>query len=60
MPSNRSENRTSDAEFEALKKKNEELKRKIEAKKLAEKRAKEKAALEAENARLLAELDEKG
>jgi hypothetical protein len=60
MPSNRPESRSSDAEFEALKKKNEELKRKIEVKKLAEKRAKEKAALEAENARLMAELDEKG
>ena len=34
------------------------MKRKIEAKKLAEKRAKERAALEAENARLMAELGE--
>jgi hypothetical protein len=58
MPSNRSEIRSTDTEFEALKKKNEELKRKIEAKKLAEKRAKERAALEAENARLMAELGE--
>jgi hypothetical protein len=52
------DNRSSDAEFETLKKKNEELKRKVEAKKLAEKQAKDKAALEAENARLMAELGE--
>lgn len=58
LPSTHSDNRSSDAEFESLKKKNEELKRKVEAKKLAEKQAKDKAALEAENARLMAELGE--
>ena len=58
LPSTHSDNRSSDAEFESLKKKNEELKRKVEAKKLAEKQAKDKAALEAENARLTAELGE--
>jgi hypothetical protein len=49
---------SSDTELESLKKKNEALKRKVEAKKLAEKRAKEIAALEAENARMMAELGE--
>lgn len=58
LPSKHLDNRSSDAEFESLKKKNEELKRKVEAKKLAEKQAKDKAALEAENARLMAELGE--
>ncbi len=58
LPSKHSDNRSSDAEFESLKKKNEELKRKVEAKKLAVKQAKDKAALEAENARLMAELGE--
>ena len=58
LPSKHLDNRSSDAEFESLKKKNEELKRKVEAKKLAEKQAKDKAALEAENARLMTELGE--
>jgi hypothetical protein len=38
--------------------KNEALKRKVEAKKLAENRAKEIATLETENARMMAELGE--
>jgi hypothetical protein len=58
LPSAHSDSSSSDAELESLKKKNEELKRKVEAKKLAEKQAKDKAALEAENARLMAELGE--
>jgi hypothetical protein len=53
-----SESSSSDAELESLRKKNEELKRKVEAKKLAEKQAEDKAALEAENARMMAELGE--
>ncbi|MFN9604011.1 MAG: hypothetical protein ACK6A7_11280, partial [Planctomycetota bacterium] len=56
--STHSDSSSSVAELESLKKKNEELKRKVEAKKLAEKQAEDKAALEAENARLMAELGE--
>ncbi len=48
----------SDTELESLKRNNEALKRKVEAKKLAEKLANDKAALEAENTRLMAELGE--
>lgn len=51
--STHSNNSSSDGELESLKKKNEELKRKVEAKKLAEKQAEDKAALGAENARLM-------
>lgn len=58
LPNTHSDGRSSDAEFESLKKKNEELKRKVEAKKLAEKQARDRAALEADNARLMAELGE--
>jgi hypothetical protein len=53
-----SESSSSDDELPSLRKKNEELKRKVEAKKLAEKQAEDKAALEAENARMMAELGE--
>ncbi len=49
---------SSDTELEFLKMKNEALKRKVEAKKLAENRAKEIATLETENARMMAELGE--
>jgi hypothetical protein len=59
LQSTHSESSSSDdAELESLRKKNEELKRKVEARKLAEKQAEDKAALEAENARMMAELGE--
>jgi hypothetical protein len=53
-----SDSSSSDTELESLKRNNEELKRKVDAKNLAEKLVNDKAALEAENARLMAELGE--
>jgi hypothetical protein len=56
--STHSDSISSDAELESLRKTNEELKRKVEARKLAEKQANDRAALEAENARLMQQLGE--
>ena len=56
--STHSDSSSSDAELETLRKTNEELKRKVEAKKLAEKQDNDRAALEAENARLMQQLGE--
>jgi hypothetical protein len=58
LPNTHSDSNLSDAELESLRKRNEELKRKVEARKRAEKQAEDKAALEAENARLMEELGE--
>ena len=49
---------SSDAELKSLRRRNEELKRKVEARKLAEKQANDRAALDAENARLMQQLGE--
>lgn len=56
--STHSDSNSSDAELKSLRRRNEELKRKVEATKLAEKQANDRAALDAENARLMQQLGE--